>query len=179
MKIEVFSRLEHYYTSASIAQLAERLTFFIWFWPGQTWSERAQVQFLLEEHDFFSSFKLFFLSIFCMHLYHILINWSQKFWVVYVQYRFIYEQCDSAVSYSLCCKASYNYPVNFMFRSFVMMWSPMEVKLGQFVDCRQISLGNSGHIIIAALRLKINYSWMSIIGNKHFSRKIWTIQLNE
>ena len=28
-----------------------------------------------------------------MHLYHILINWSQKFWVVYVQYRFIYEQC--------------------------------------------------------------------------------------
>ena len=29
-----------------------------------------------------------------MHLYHILINWSQKFWVVYVQYRFIYEQCD-------------------------------------------------------------------------------------
>ena len=29
-----------------------------------------------------------------MHLYHILINWSQKFWVVYVQYRFIYEQCE-------------------------------------------------------------------------------------
>ena len=28
-----------------------------------------------------------------MHLYHILINWSQKFWVIYVQYRFIYEQC--------------------------------------------------------------------------------------
>jgi hypothetical protein len=28
-----------------------------------------------------------------MHLYHILINWSQKFWVVYVQYSFIYEQC--------------------------------------------------------------------------------------
>ena len=28
-----------------------------------------------------------------MHLYHILIKWSQKFWVVYVQYRFIYEQC--------------------------------------------------------------------------------------
>ena len=22
-----------------------------------------------------------------------MINWSQKFWVVYVQYRFIYEQC--------------------------------------------------------------------------------------
>ena len=29
-----------------------------------------------------------------MHLYHILINWSQKFWVVHVHYRFIYEQCD-------------------------------------------------------------------------------------
>ena len=28
-----------------------------------------------------------------MHLYHILINWSQKFWVVYVYYRFILEQC--------------------------------------------------------------------------------------
>ena len=32
-----------------------------------------------------------------MHLYHILINWSQKFWVVYVQYRFIYEQCEFSV----------------------------------------------------------------------------------
>jgi hypothetical protein len=29
MKIEVFSRLEHNYTSAPIAQLAARLTFFI------------------------------------------------------------------------------------------------------------------------------------------------------
>ena len=29
MKIEVFSRLEHYYTSAPIAQLAARLTFSI------------------------------------------------------------------------------------------------------------------------------------------------------
>jgi hypothetical protein len=29
-----------------------------------------------------------------MHLYHILINWSQKFWEVYVEYRFIYEQCE-------------------------------------------------------------------------------------
>ena len=38
-------------------------------------------------------FKIIFISIFCMHLYHIMINWSQKFWVVYVQYRFIYEQC--------------------------------------------------------------------------------------
>ena len=28
-----------------------------------------------------------------MHLYHILINWSQKFWVVNVCYRFILEQC--------------------------------------------------------------------------------------
>ena len=28
-----------------------------------------------------------------MYLYHILINWSQKFWVIYVKYRFIYEQC--------------------------------------------------------------------------------------
>jgi hypothetical protein len=93
MKIEFFSRLEHNYTSAPIAQLAARLTFFIWFWPDQTWLERVRVQFPLEEHDFFSSFKLFFLSIFCMHLYHILINWSQKFWVVYFQYRFIYEQC--------------------------------------------------------------------------------------
>ena len=98
MKIEVFSRLEHNYTSAPIAQLAARLTFFIWFWPDQTWPERVGVQFSLEEHDFFSSFKLIFLSIFCMHLYHILINWSQKFWVVYVQYRFIYEQCE----YSIC-----------------------------------------------------------------------------
>ena len=31
-----------------------------------------------------------------MHLYHILINWSQKFWVIYVQYRFIYKQCEAA-----------------------------------------------------------------------------------
>ena len=91
---KVFFRSEHNYTSAPIAQLAACLTFFIWFWPEQTWPERARVQFPGEEHDFFSSFKLIFLSIFCMHLYHILINWSQKFWVVYVQYRFIYEQCD-------------------------------------------------------------------------------------
>ena len=60
-------------------------------------TREARVQFPGEEHDFFSSFKLFFLSIFCMHLYHILINWSQKFWVVYVQYRFIYEQCGLLV----------------------------------------------------------------------------------
>ena len=93
MKIEHFSRLEQNYTSAPIAQLAAHLIFFIWFWPDQTWPERVRVQFSLEEHDFFSSFKLIFLSIFCMHLYHILINWSQKFWVVYVEYRFIYEQC--------------------------------------------------------------------------------------
>ena len=33
MKIEVFSSLEHNSTSASIAQLAEGLTFFIWFRP--------------------------------------------------------------------------------------------------------------------------------------------------
>ena len=66
---------------------------------------RLQGQFPLEEHDFFffvqiifSSFKSFFLIIFCMHLYHILlINWSQKIWVVYVQYRFIYEQCGQGV----------------------------------------------------------------------------------
>ena len=32
-----------------------------------------------------------------MHLYHILINWSQKFWVVYVCYRFILEQCENTV----------------------------------------------------------------------------------
>ena len=93
MKIDLFSIFEHNYTSAPIAQLAERLTFFIWFWPDQTWPERVPVQFPLEEHDFFSSFKLIFLSILCMHLYHILINWSQKFWVVHVHYRFICEQC--------------------------------------------------------------------------------------
>ena len=33
MKIEVFFSLKHNSTSASIAQLAERLTFFIWFRP--------------------------------------------------------------------------------------------------------------------------------------------------
>ena len=93
MKIEYFLIFEGNYTSAPIAQLAECLTFFIWFWLDQVWPERVRVQFPLEEHDFFSLFKLIFLSIFCMHLYHILINWSQKFWVVYVQYRFIYEQC--------------------------------------------------------------------------------------
>ena len=94
MNIEDSSIFEHNQTSAPIAQLAERWTFFIWFWPDHTWPEKTRVQFPGEEHDFFSSFKLIFLSIFCMHLYHIMINWSQKFWVVYVQYRFIYEQCD-------------------------------------------------------------------------------------
>ena len=94
MKIEHFLIFELNYTSAPIAQLAERLTFFIWFWLDQTSPERVRVQFPLEERDFFSLFKLIFLSIFCMHLYHILINWSQKFWVVYVCYRFILEQCD-------------------------------------------------------------------------------------
>ena len=33
IKIEVFSSLEHISTRAPIAQLAERLTFFIWFRP--------------------------------------------------------------------------------------------------------------------------------------------------
>ena len=93
MKIGYLLIFELNYTSAPIAQLAERLTFFIWFWLDQTSPERVRVQFPLEEHDFFSLFKLIFLSIFCMHLYHILINWSQKFWVVYVCYRFILEQC--------------------------------------------------------------------------------------
>ena len=103
IKIEVFSTLDQNYKIAPIAQLAAHLTFFIWFWPDQTWSERARVQFPGEEHDFFSLFKLIFLSIFCMHLYHIMINWSQKFWVVYVQYRFIYEQCD------LCMLVPYSF----------------------------------------------------------------------
>ena len=47
------------------------------------------VQAPAQEHEFFSSFKLIFLSIFWMHLYYILINWSQKFWVIDVKYRFI------------------------------------------------------------------------------------------
>ena len=39
MKIELFSSLEHHFTSAPIAQLAARLTFFIWIrpeWPDQS-----------------------------------------------------------------------------------------------------------------------------------------------
>ena len=122
MKIELFSRLEQNYTSAPIAQLAARLTFFIWFWPDQSWPERVGVQFPVEEHDFFSSFKLFFLIIFCMHLYHILINWSQKFWVVYVEYRFIYEQCGGPLAPSVFekqCSSSKGleaFPVLFFFR---------------------------------------------------------------
>jgi hypothetical protein len=36
MKIEIFSSLEHNSTSAPIAQLAARLTFFICFRPDQT-----------------------------------------------------------------------------------------------------------------------------------------------
>ena len=53
MKIEKFSISEHHYTSSPIAQLAERLTFFIWFRPNQAWPEWAWVQVPLEEHDFF------------------------------------------------------------------------------------------------------------------------------
>ena len=109
---KVFFRSEHNYTSAPIAQLAACLTFFIWFWPDQTWPEWSQVQGHLEKNDFFSSFKLIFLSIFCMHLYHILINWSQNFWVVYVEYRFIYEQCESrhwiAQEFFYCITTSLN-----------------------------------------------------------------------
>ena len=30
-----------------------------------------------------------------MHVYYIMIKSSQKFWVVYVRYRFIPEQCDA------------------------------------------------------------------------------------
>ena len=67
MNIEDSSIFEHNQTSAPIAQLAERWTFFIWFWPDHTWPEKTRVQFPGEEHDFFSSFKLIFLSIFCMH----------------------------------------------------------------------------------------------------------------
>ena len=90
-----FFRWEHNYTSAPIAHLAARSTFFIWFWPDQTRPDQRGWGFNspLRNMIFFSSFKLIFSSILCMHLYHILINWSQKFWVVHVQYRFIYEQC--------------------------------------------------------------------------------------
>ena len=59
IKIELFSSWKHNSTSAPIAQLAEHLTFFIWFWPDQTWPERAQIQFPVEEHDFFSALLFF------------------------------------------------------------------------------------------------------------------------
>ena len=36
-----------------------------------------------------------------MHLYYIMIKSSQKFWVVYVCYRFIPEQCESKLCYLL------------------------------------------------------------------------------
>ena len=83
IKIEVFTSLELSYTSALIAQLVARLTFFIWIWPDQTWPERVRVQFPLEEHDFFFSFKLIILSFLCMHVYHIMIKSSQKLWAIY------------------------------------------------------------------------------------------------
>ena len=60
MKIEHFSIFELNYTSAPIAQLAEHSTFFIWFWPNQTWPGRVRVQFPLEEHVFFLRSNWFF-----------------------------------------------------------------------------------------------------------------------
>ena len=51
--------------------------------------------------DFFSSSKLIFVSFFYMHVYYIMIKSSQKFWVVYVCYRFIPEQCSLPCSLSL------------------------------------------------------------------------------
>ena len=34
-----------------------------------------------------------------MHVYYIMIKSSQKFWVVYVRYRFIPEQCVRSVTF--------------------------------------------------------------------------------
>ena len=55
--------------------------------------EVSRVQYPAKEVDFFSSSKLIFVSFFYMHVYYIMIKSSQKFWVVYVCYRFILEQC--------------------------------------------------------------------------------------
>ena len=84
MKIEDFLIFELNYTSAPIAQLAERLTFFIWFWLDQTWPERVRVQFPLEEHDFF-----FFVQI----------DFSKHFLYAFISY---IDKLESKVLGSLC-----------------------------------------------------------------------------
>ena len=71
MNIEDSSIFEHNQTSAPIAQLAERWTFFIWFWPDHTWPEKTRVQFPGEEHDFF-----FFVQInFSKHFLYALVSY--------------------------------------------------------------------------------------------------------
>ena len=66
MKIEYFSSLELKSACAPIAQLAERLTFFIWFRPDQTWPEWAWARIQVEEHDFFFFAQIHYFMLF-MH----------------------------------------------------------------------------------------------------------------
>ena len=90
LNIDQFSSLEHLKTRGCVAKWLQRL--------GQIpiafeKFELSRVQFPSQEPDFFSSFKLIFVSFFYMHIYYIMIKSSQKFWVVYVRYRIILEQC--------------------------------------------------------------------------------------
>ena len=93
LNIDQFSSLEHLKTRGCVAKWLQRL--------GQIpiafeKFELSRVQFPSQEPDFFSSFKLIFVSFFYMHIYYIMIKSSQKFWVVYVRYRFIPEQCEDS-----------------------------------------------------------------------------------
>ena len=91
LNIVQYANLKHLPTRVYVAKWLQRL--------GQICLafekfEESRVQYPAQEVDFFSSFKLIFVSFFYMHLYYIMIKSSQKFWVVYVRFRFIPDQCE-------------------------------------------------------------------------------------
>ena len=99
LNIDQFSSLEHLKTRGCVAKWLQRLGQFPIAFEK---FELSRDQFPSQEPDFFSSFKLIFVSFFYMHIYYIMIKSSQKFWVVYVHYRFIPEQCAVFSALQFC-----------------------------------------------------------------------------